>query len=256
MPTFLVPCFFIIALLYSIVGFGGGSSYIAIMALANIPYENIPALALICNVIVVSGGCYHYSKAGYVKKELIWPFVVSSIPMAYLGGLLVIPKIVFLVLLGTVLFLAGIRLLIPERKTENFEVKSILDKNLYKVALPLGGLLGFVSGVIGIGGGIFLAPVLHILKLASAKQIAATTSFFILLNSLAGLLGQLQKNIIVVESAIVAENVLLFVLLPLSVFIGGQVGSRLGAYKINPVYIKQGTGILILLVSLRILFTV
>lgn len=237
--------FFIIALVYSAVGFGGGSSYIAALAIFDYPYESIPVIALICNIIVVSGGIYHFRNKGHFKWPLFWPFALSSIPMAFIGGSFPISREIFLLLLGVCLFFIALRLLFVNRGTKDY---SEYKMPMTSLALLLGAVLGLIAGMVGIGGGIFLAPVLLHLRWGLPKQIAATAALFILLNSLSGLAGQLMKGTSVVE-------LLDYWPLFLSVFIGGQIGSRLGSGAIlSQRIIKDLTALLVLFVSIRILY--
>lgn len=238
--------FFIIALVYSAVGFGGGSSYIAALALFDYPYESIPVVALICNVIVVSGGIYNFRKNGHFKWSLFWPFVVSSIPMAFIGGRIPVSKEFFLILLGVSLFLIAVRLLLINRGTKDYSEYKMPRTS---VALLLGAVLGLVAGMVGIGGGIFLAPLLLHLRWGLPKQIAATAALFILLNSLSGLAGQFVKGTSMID-------LLDYWPLFLSVFIGGQIGSRIGSGQVlSHRTVKDLTALLILFVSLRIFYT-
>ena len=237
--------FFLIAAIYSSVGFGGGSSYIAVLALLSYPYQSIPTLALFCNLIVVSSSAYHFYQGDHFSWRQFWPYAVTSIPMAFWGGQIHISETLFLSLLGLCLFLVALRLLIWNRLgtpsyEESFEPK-------IGVALMLGATLGFLSGVVGIGGGIFLAPVLLYLRWGRPKQIAATAAFFILLNSFAGLSGQLLKG---------DMNMDIFNFWPLflSVFLGGQLGSRMGSSpRISQRAVKDATAFLVLFVAFRIL---
>lgn len=238
--------FFIIALVYSAVGFGGGSSYIAALALFDYPYESIPVVALICNVIVVSGGIYNFRKNGHFKWSLFWPFVVSSIPMAFIGGRIPVSKEFFLILLGVCLFLIAVRLLLINRGTKDYSEYKMPRTS---VALLLGAVLGLVAGMVGIGGGIFLAPLLLHLRWGLPKQIAATAALFILLNSLSGLAGQFVKGTSMID-------LLDYWPLFLSVFIGGQIGSRIGSGQVlSHRTVKDLTALLVLFVSLRIFYT-
>ena len=238
--------FLIIALVYSAVGFGGGSSYIAVLALFDYPYESIPVIALICNVIVVSGGIYHFRNKGHFKWSLFWPYAVSSIPMAFIGGRIPISREFFLLLLGVSLFLIALRLLFFNRGAKEY---SEYKTPRIPLALGLGGVLGLIAGMVGIGGGIFLAPLLLHLRWGLPKQIAATAALFILLNSLSGLAGQFVKD--------ASTNGLLeYWPLFLSVFIGGQIGSRIGSGPVlSQRMIKDLTAVLVLFVSLRIFYT-
>jgi len=237
--------FLIIALIYSSVGFGGGSSYIAALALFGYPYESIPVIALMCNLIVVSGGIYHFRKNGHFKWDLIWPFALSSIPMAFVGGRIPISREIFLFLLASCLFLVAIRLLFVNRIQKDYEDYKTPSTLL---ALLLGAVLGLLAGMVGIGGGIFLAPLLLYFRWGLPKQIAATAAMFILLNSLSGLGGQLAKGMSFVD---IGDHWPLF----LAVLVGGQIGSRLGSGTIlSQRIVKDLTALLVLLVSLRIFY--
>ena len=238
----LLTSFFIIALIYSSVGFGGGSSYLAILALMAIDFFLIRSTALLCNIVVVSVGAFIFFREGKLDFKKSWPLVVSSVPMAYVGGLWPIRQEVFFILLGsTLVVVAALLWLQPEKKSTLSNPK--YDTIPFKILV--GGSLGFLSGLVGIGGGIFLSPVLHFIRWGEAKKISALASFFILVNSIGGLAGQLQQR------SVVDWNFVLPLLL--SVFIGGQLGSRLGAKKFNPLYIKRITAVLILVAGSKIL---
>ncbi len=236
--------FFCIAIMYSSVGFGGGSSYIALLFVSQVSYEYIPSLALICNLIVVTGGAYHYIKNGHLNWKFIFPFIITSIPMAFLGGSIPIDKSLFKIILGVCLFLAGIRMIFFKKNTD------YQDCHLPPLwaSLFLGAGLGFVSGLVGIGGGIFLSPILFNLKWGKPKQIAAICCLFIFFNSFAGLIGQVQK---LNDFTFITDYWPLLI----AVFIGGQVGSFIGATKLKPRLIELGTACLVLIVSGRILLS-
>jgi uncharacterized membrane protein YfcA len=240
----LIACFFLIALIYASVGFGGGSSYLALLSqpmFALLP-EVIRPTALLCNIIVVTGGTIIFLRDGKISWKEVWPFLVVSVPMAYLGGLWKLNDDTFFVLLGFSLLIAAIFLWIQPEEINPSKKKF----NNTGVNLLLGGGIGFLSGLVSIGGGIFLSPVLHFLRWSDARKISALASIFILVNSLGGLAGQLQKGI---------SNLSWSFVLPLllSVLIGGQIGSRLGSHKFNPLYIKRVTAGLILVASIFIL---
>lgn len=238
----LVLSFFTIALLYATVGFGGGTSYIAILAAAGTSYLLIPKISLMCNLLVVTGGCYHFIKEGHFNKKLILPFVLSSVPMAFLGGSFPIQEKTFFILLTISLILCGVRILfLPDRKVEEVNPPGIA------VSIAVGSVLGLLSGMVGIGGGIFLSPILINMKWARSKDAAAVASMFILLNSVAGLAGQFMKDGTFPETTM---------LLPLfiSVIVGGQIGSRIGTHsKVSYNLIQKGTGLLTLFISVRLL---
>ena len=230
--------FFVTAILYASVGFGGGSTYLALLLLWNIPYYIFPVIALVCNIFVVSGNSFNYIKAGNLNLKLLMPYLIGSIPLAFIGGSLPIEKSLFEIFLFLVLAFAGTLLLI------NF--KSYDDENTtYRnipifISILIGGILGFVSGVVGIGGGIFLSPILFLLKAGKPKHIVTCASLFILINSISGIIGQLTKNIVLND---ISNYWYLF----LAVIIGGHIGNFLNL-KIFP------TRILALVTSALVLF--
>ena len=202
-----------------------------------------PVIALSCNIIVVSGNCFNYIRAGNLNLRLLYPYLISSIPLAYVGGSLSIEKQLFEILLFLVLLVAGTLLLI------NF--KSYDDKDeIYRkipifIPILIGGFLGFISGTVGIGGGIFLSPILFLLRTGRPKHIVTTASLFILINSISGIIGQLTKNAVLVE----IQN---YWYLLIVVLIGGQVGNFLNL-KIFPTRILAlVTAALVLFVAIRI----
>lgn len=234
--------FFIIAAAYSTVGFGGGSSYIAALVLFGLPYQDIPQISLLCNLIVVSSGAYHFIKNGHLSWPLARIFLATSIPMAFLGGLIPISKQTFTLTLGILLILVGIRLLWRGRELSEPILKIPFSNSL---AIFFGCILGFLSGLVGIGGGIFLSPLLMALGWGKPKQIAATASIFILLNSMAGLAGQIVKHR-------ASPEILQYWPLFLAVFLGGQIGSRIGSNRLSQLWVVRLTSILVLWVGLRL----
>ena len=234
--------FFVTAILYSSVGFGGGSTYLALLLIWNVPYYIFPLIALFCNVIVVSGNSFNYIRAGNFNLRLLLPFLFGSIPFAFIGGSLVIQKEIFGILLFCVLSIAGILLLINNK---SFEDKNIILKKLnFFLAFAIGAILGFVSGVVGIGGGIFLSPILLLLKAENPKVIATTASLFILINSVSGILGQLTKNSILNE---IINYWPLFVW----VLIGGFLGNYINIKILSGRMLALITSILVIFVAMR-----
>ena len=234
--------FFITAILYSSVGFGGGSTYLALLLIWDIPYFIFPVLALICNIIVVSGNSITYVKAGKHNLKLLIPFIIGSIPFAFFGGSLVIKKEIFEFLLFLVLSTAGILLL---TNNKSYEDESIIIKKLnFFISLTIGSFLGFVSGILGIGGGIFLSPILFLLKADKPQIIATTASLFILLNSISGILGQLTKQAVINE-------IPFYWPLFICVLIGGLIGNYLNLKIFNNRILAITTSLLVLFVSAR-----
>ena len=216
--------FFLTATLYSSVGFGGGSTYLALLLIWDVPYLIFPVIALFCNIIVVSGNCFNYIKAGNVNFKILTPYLVSSVPLAFIGGSLSINKSFFEILLFLVLTLAGSLLLL---KFKSFDEKIEVYKKIPKImSILIGGSIGFISGIVGIGGGIFLSPILLLFRVDRAKNITTAASLFILINSISGLAGQFTKPSVINE---VYSYWPLFLL----VLLGGQLGNFLNL-KIFP----------------------
>jgi len=193
----LAILFLATAALYSSVGFGGGSTYLALLLIWGVPYFIFPVIALSCNIIVVSGNCFNYIRAGNLNLRLLIPYLIGSIPMAYIGGSLPIEKRLFEILLFLVLAIAGILLLLNFRsyddKEESYRNVPII------ISILIGGVLGFISGVVGIGGGIFLSPILFLIRAGKPKHIVTTASLFILINSFSGIMGQITKNAVLMK---------------------------------------------------------
>lgn len=242
----LAFAFFVIALIYSAVGFGGGSTYIALLAFSGQPAELIPLVALPCNILVVSLGSYFAVSRRDFDWRMATPFFVASVPMAFLGGVLPIDASVYFLLLGLSLAVAGLSLCLRKAPDDS----SVVAKS-WRLAAFIGAGLGLLSGVVGIGGGIFLAPILHHLRWASSKTIAALCSFFILINSLSGFAGQLFKT--GVEQGVVqmSSSLPLFA----AVLVGGVVGGRFVIEGVAHQRVAQLTGLLVLFVGVRILWS-
>ena len=234
--------FFITAILYSSVGFGGGSTYLALLLIWDIPYYIIPVIALGCNIVVVSGNSLNYIKAGNLNLKLLIPYLFGSIPMAFIGGTLEIEKNVFEILLFCVLLISGLLLL--------FNFKSYDDnKNKYKevrfiYSLFIGSIIGILSGIVGIGGGIFLSPILFLLKAGLPKHIVTTSSIFILINSVAGIAGQLTKSYVI-------NDILEYWYLLFFVLLGGQLGNYLNLKILPTRFLALITSCLVIFVAVR-----
>ncbi len=240
----ILPILFLItAILYSSVGFGGGSTYLALLLIWEIPYNIFPVIALLCNIIVVSGNSFNYIRSGNHNFRLLIPFLVGSIPLAFIGGTLKIEKEIFEILLFIVLSFAGILLLLNNKsyKDDNLIVKKLN----FLLSLFIGSILGLVSGILGIGGGIFLSPLLFLLKAEKPKIIITSASLFILINSISGVIGQFTK-----ESAI--EDLHSYWPLFCSVLIGGYLGNYLNLKIFSNRTLTILTSLLVIFVSARI----
>jgi hypothetical protein len=238
--------FFAVAFVYSSVGFAGGSSYLAVLLLAGLPYDDIKPIALICNMIVASVAFHNYYKAGFFDAKKVFPFAVFSAPMAFLGAQVPIGKDIFIVLLGGSLALAGLRIFVlkkPEVRT-----RQLTRAAWWAYGLPIGALMGFFSGLIGIGGGIFLSPVLILLRWSSLKEASASAAFFIFVNSLAGFAGRLPGGIPPPPD--------IFLSLVVAVFLGGMLGSSLGARRFEEIWLRRVLAALVFCVSVNILIKV
>ncbi len=234
----LIPIFFVVAVIYSAAGFGGGSSYLAILSFFPLVFTEIRMVALLCNIVVVSGSVYIFYKNGFLDFKKILPLLILSVPFAYLGGSLKISQSIFFIILGITLVIAGLLMFL---KSTDKTIQLSPQMNGF-----IGSGIGFLSGMVGIGGGIFLSPVLYLSRWASSKVIAATTACFILVNSIAGLIGQTVTNGFQLDWK--STGALL-----ITVLVGGQIGARLTITWINPVIVRRITAFLILFVGVRIL---
>ena len=241
----MLIAFLLVALAYASVGFGGGSTYNALLVLSGIDFRVIPLIALTCNILVVTGGVYHFHKAGELNTRALLPFITLSIPMALLGGTLTVSEVLFSGLLGLALMLTGIQMLWKPDPQPAKEATA----NPWLIGLPLGAVTGLVAGITGIGGGIFLAPCLHLLGWSQPRKIAAMASGFILLNSLSGLAGQLVKQHDVLPTTEWLNAWPLYI----AVIIGGQIGSRLAVGKFSQLWIRRLTAVLVIWVAVRLL---
>mgnify|MGYP000654279128 CR=1 FL=1 len=234
--------FFVTAILYSSVGFGGGSTYLALLLIWEIPYYILPVIALGCNIIVVSGNSINYIKAGNLNLKLLTPYLIGSLPMAFIGGTLEIEKNIFEILLFFVLLISGLLLLFNFKSYDDNENKYKKVKYIY--SLFIGSIIGILSGIVGIGGGIFLSPILFLLRAGYPKHITSSASIFILINSIFGVAGQLTKDL-------VFNEFLNYWPLFLTVLIGGQIGSFLNIKFLSNKILALMTSLLVIFVAIR-----
>ncbi|MCQ8184863.1 sulfite exporter TauE/SafE family protein [Parvularcula maris] len=247
----LAILFLLTAALYASVGFGGGSTYTALLAAADTDYRVLPLVSLSCNIAVVSGGVWRFAKAGALPWAKALPLCAASVPLAWLGGSLAVPETLFLLLLGVSLLAAGCLMLTPvPRKPASLSAAALPRPSAYRVSEPvMGGGLGLLSGMVGIGGGIFLAPLLYLTRWDEARRIAGTASLFILVNSAAGMAGQFSK---LAGTGALGEAASFWPLL-LAVLIGGQAGALLGSVRFSQELLRRLTAVLILVVACRLL---
>jgi uncharacterized membrane protein YfcA len=219
------------------VGFGGGSTYIALLGIFDIPSHELPLIALSCNILVVSLNIPRYRRGTVIDWSIILPLMATSIPAAFLAGKTPISESVFSKIFSVALVCTSIALILnpPRSKFRTLP---------YWQALIVGGLLGTISGLVGIGGGIFLAPFLYLWNVGSSKQISLYTSMFILINSLAGLMGQILKNGVISLPVDYIE-------LLIAVLIGGLLGPTIHISWCTPEQIKRWTALLVLLVGIK-----
>ena len=234
--------FFITAILYSSIGFGGGSTYLALLLIWDVPYYIFPILALICNIIVVSGNSINFIKSKNINISLLYPYLIGSIPFAFIGASISIEKNVFEILLFIILALAGVFLLIESKSFQKHEI--VIKRIPITLSIFVGSIIGFISGLVGIGGGIFLSPILFLMKAGYPKHITSTASLFILVNSIFGIGGQLTKDVVLYEF-------LNYWPLFISVLIGGQIGSFLNIKFLSNKILAVITACLVIFVAIR-----
>ena len=243
-PVLLALAFLVTALLYASVGFGGGSTYSALLALSGLDYRLLPLLSLACNIVVVGGASIRFARGGITPWRKALAIVALGAPASFLGGLTPIKEATFLTLLGASLVLTSLTMLIPVKEGAEGKPGSAA-RFMSLVAAPL----GYIAGLVGIGGGIFLAPLLHLARWHEARGIAATASLFILVNSLFGLAGQMVKN----GPGLFGPAIGAALPLLIAVVIGGQIGSLLAARLLPSRWIRSLTALLVAVVGVRLL---
>jgi uncharacterized membrane protein YfcA len=227
------------AAVYASVGHGGASAYLAILSLFGASRDEMSTSALILNVLVAGVATLTYARAGHLAGSRTWPFAIASVPAAYLGGFVQVSARAYGLLLGLALLAAAVRLWWTPGAQPPRTVS-------WAVALPAGAGIGILSGIVGVGGGIFLSPLVILTGWASAKQAAATSAAFIVVNSLAGLAGRAARGALVIGN---------LAPLVLAAFIGGLVGAQVGAHRFLPVHLRRVLALILLSVALKTLWT-
>jgi uncharacterized membrane protein YfcA len=231
----LVAVFFLVAFIYSSVGMGGGSSYTALMAIFGFNPLAIPMISLTLNLFVSSVGSFNFIRNKHAQLKLVLPFLISSIPMAYLGGALQLPKEIFYWVLLVSLVFVALRIFVWQNTTLQLDLG---DRQKLLVSLFAGGLLGLVAGIVGIGGGVYLVPLIIVLGLGTPKQAAACGAIFIWLNSCAGMIARIQHNAIDITD---------YIPLIIAVVTGGALGSFMGSFRFSPALMEKILGSVILI---------
>lgn len=229
---------FLIAVLYSSVGHGGASGYLAFMALLEFTPEIMRPAALILNIFVSTIAFITFTRNGHFRFKLLWPFMITSVPFAFLGGTFSIDSSIYKIVLGIFLLFAIARMLFKVKGTAG-----VTNEINILYALIIGAFLGFFSGLIGIGGGIILSPIIILLGWATVKQTAAVSALFILVNSLAGLSGFILK------SEMPDFQVVYMVI---AGFLGGVLGSYLGSFRIREKYLRYALSGVLLFASIKL----
>jgi hypothetical protein len=237
----LVPLLFLVSFVYSSVGLGGGSSYVAIFSLFGLPLAKIPPIALFLNIIVATIALVRFKNQGYLKLNLVLPLLIGSIPATYLGARWQPDEKVLSVIFAFVLFVISLLLF---SKSKEIKTRFTFNKqSFWFLTFALGGVLGYLAGVMGIGGGIVLGPILLLVGFSSPRHIAGTCSAFVLVNSSVGLFSHFLKGNVEFSS-------LLF--LGVAVFVGGNIGAFLGSRKVSPVAIQRIMALLLFAVSVKL----
>ena len=237
---FIALSLLLVGFLYASVGHGGASGYIAVLSIFAIPVATYKPLILVLNIIIASIAFIQFYRAGFFKWKLSWPFLLTSIPCAFLGSKLHLPGNLYHLLLGIALIIPVIRLLgfNPADKSENKQINLIL-------ALLFGAVIGFLSGLLNIGGGIFLSPVLILMAWATTKEAAAVSALFIVLNSASGLLGNLSNPIELNSSSYIWF---------IAAIIGGTTGAYFGSHRFAQVTVKYLLSAVLTIASVKLIF--
>jgi len=246
----LILAFFVTALIYASAGLGGGSAYLPLLVLADVDERLLPAVALISNMIVVSGSLVNFARSGNLNWRFALPFALISMPFAWLGGQITIDRDTFRLLLGGVLVCTATALLYTTTSHNQGDQSGKPKRFGRWVGFPVGVGLGFLSGLTGIGGGVFLAPILHGFRMASPQVIAATCSLFIFVNSGAGFASHASR---LVDMGLVGRLVD-FLPLFLSVFVGGLLGNYFNIAKLSTTGIRQITAIILIVAGVRLIY--
>ena len=237
-PALILLAIFIVAVLYSSVGHGGASGYLAVMALFAVPQATTRPSALLLNVFVAGVGSIQFYRAGFFSWRTFLPFAITSIPFAYIGGTITLPTTTYKIVLGVVLIIAAIRL------AWNWKSDAETRQPNIWIALVIGAIIGLLSGLVGVGGGIFLTPILLLMNWAETKRAAGVSAMFILVNSISGLAGNFSQLISL------PANVWFWVAAAVA---GGLIGSTLGAKRFDSLTLRRLLAIVLLFAGVKLI---
>jgi uncharacterized protein len=238
--TFLIIlAIFIVAVLYSSVGHGGASGYLAVMAFWAVAPEVTRPTALVLNLFVASIATYQFYRSGYFSWRIFLPFAAASIPLAFVGGMIHLPTNIYKLILGAVLCFAAIRLAINLKGDDDVREPPIMW------ALLIGAVIGLFSGLVGVGGGIFLTPVLLLAKWSETKTAAGVSAMFILVNSISGLAGNIR------QAAVLPSGVWFWIVAAVA---GGIIGSTLGSKRFNSLTLRRVLAVVLLFAGVKLIF--
>ena len=234
----IILAIFVVAVMYSSVGHGGASGYLAVMAFLAVAPEVTRPTALVLNLFVASIGTYQFWRAGYFSWKIFWPFALASIPFAFIGGMIHLPTQIYKIVLGVVLMLAALRLAWRLVPTDN-----IKEPQLW-IALAIGAVIGLLSGLVGVGGGIFLTPVLLFMNWSETKTAAGVSAMFILVNSMSGLAGNYA------QVSVLPSNVWIWIG---AAVVGGLLGSTLGAKRFDSLTLRRVLAVVLLFAGVKLI---
>ena len=237
----IILAIFVVAVLYSSVGHGGASGYLAVMAFLTVAPGVTRPTALVLNLFVATIGTVQFWRAGYFSWRLFWPFAIASIPMAFVGGIIHLPTDVYKIMLGAVLCLAAVRLAIRLKNDDDVKDPPIV------ACLLIGVVIGLLSGMVGVGGGIFLTPILLLMHWAETRVAAGVSVLFILVNSIAGLVGQYSKGVL----SILPNEVWIWIA---AAVVGGLIGSTLGSKKFDSMTLRRVLAVVLLFAGVKLIF--
>ncbi|MGI8812128.1 MAG: sulfite exporter TauE/SafE family protein [Pyrinomonadaceae bacterium] len=235
----IILAILIVAILYSSVGHGGASGYLAVMAFLAVAPEVTRPTALVLNLFVATIGTLQFYRAGYFSWRIFLPFAAASIPMAFVGGMIHLPTDVYKIVLGVVLALAAVRLAV------NLKGDAQVKDPPIAICLMIGAAIGLLSGLVGVGGGIFLTPILLLMHWAETRTAAGVSVLFILVNSIAGLLGNLS------QLSHLPSDVWMWIA---AAVIGGLIGSTLGSKRFDSLTLRRVLATVLLFASVKLIW--